>query len=107
MPPHADGPGPGARDRAAQRVGEIATTVVRHPDQCVFPVVPTIVHDEGPPDLERESRCLDVTIDAGRDGLSILANVSEPSVLTDARRCTAMVMIMPPHQGALAHRWAR
>jgi 4-hydroxy-tetrahydrodipicolinate synthase len=52
----------------------------------VFPVVPTIFHDDGSLDLDGQRRCLDFMIDAGSDGLCILANFSEQFVLTDAER---------------------
>ncbi|MGL4495818.1 MAG: dihydrodipicolinate synthase family protein, partial [Beijerinckiaceae bacterium] len=35
----------------------------------VFPVVPTIFHDDGSLDLEGQKRCLDFMIDAGSQGL--------------------------------------
>lgn len=56
----------------------------------VFPVVPTIFHDDGALDLEGQKRCLDFMIDAGSDGLCILANFSEQFVLTDEERETIM-----------------
>lgn len=52
----------------------------------VFPVVPTIFHENGALDLEGQKRCLDFMIDAGSHGLCILANFSEQFVLTDAER---------------------
>ncbi|CAN7605513.1 dihydrodipicolinate synthase family protein [Bosea sp. LjRoot9] len=60
------------------------------PYRGVFPVVPTIFHDDGTLDLEGQRRCLDFMIDAGSDGLCILANFSEQFVLTDAERDTVM-----------------
>ncbi|WNJ88825.1 dihydrodipicolinate synthase family protein [Bosea sp. 685] len=60
------------------------------PYRGVFPVVPTIFHDDGRLDLEGQRRCLDFMIDAGSDGLCILANFSEQFVLTDAERDTVM-----------------
>jgi 2-keto-3-deoxy-L-arabinonate dehydratase len=62
----------------------------------VFPVVPTIFHDDGSLDLEGQKRCLDFMIDAGSEGLCILANFSEQFVLTDEERETIM-------QAALKH----
>ncbi|MGL5734612.1 MAG: dihydrodipicolinate synthase family protein [Beijerinckiaceae bacterium] len=56
----------------------------------VFPVVPTIFHDDGSLDLEGQKRCLDFMIDAGSQGLCILANFSEQFVLTDEERETIM-----------------
>jgi 4-hydroxy-tetrahydrodipicolinate synthase len=60
------------------------------PYRGVFPVVPTIFHDDGRLDLEGQRRCLDFMIEAGSDGLCILANFSEQFVLTDAERDTVM-----------------
>ena len=56
----------------------------------VFPVVPTIFHDDGSLDIEGQKRCLDFMIDAGSHGLCILANFSEQFVLTDEERETIM-----------------
>jgi 2-keto-3-deoxy-L-arabinonate dehydratase len=52
----------------------------------VFPVVPTIFDDRGILDLDGQRRCLDFMIDAGSQGLCILANFSEQFVLTDEER---------------------
>jgi 4-hydroxy-tetrahydrodipicolinate synthase/2-keto-3-deoxy-L-arabinonate dehydratase len=52
----------------------------------VFPVVPTIFTESGALDLPGQKRCVDFMIDAGSDGLCILANFSEQFVLTDAER---------------------
>ena len=52
----------------------------------VFPVVPTIFDDGGGLDLEGQKRCVDFMIDAGSDGLCILANFSEQFVLADNER---------------------
>ena len=60
------------------------------PYRGVFPVVPTIFHDDGTLDLEGQRRCLDFMIEAGSDGLCILANFSEQFVLTDAERDAVM-----------------
>ena len=54
----------------------------------VFPVVPTTFDEQGDLDLESQRRCLDFMIDAGSDGLCILANFSEQFVLSDAERET-------------------
>ncbi len=56
------------------------------PYRGVFPVVPTIFDKAGGLDLEGQKRCLDFMIDAGSDGLCILANFSEQFVLSDAER---------------------
>lgn len=60
-----------------------------HPNPAlrgVFPVVPTIFDETGRIDLEGQRRCLDFMIDAGSDGLCILANFSEQFVLSDDER---------------------
>ena len=54
----------------------------------IFPVVPTTFHEDGGLDLESQKRCLDFMIDAGVDGLCILANFSEQFSLSDAERET-------------------
>jgi len=52
----------------------------------VFPVVPTIFTETGALDLAGQKRCVDFMIDAGSDGLAILANFSEQFVLSDDER---------------------
>ena len=52
----------------------------------VFPVVPTTFHEDGSLDLESQKRCLDFMIDAGSNGLCILANFSEQFSLSDEER---------------------
>ena len=54
----------------------------------IFPVVPTTFHEDGTLDLESQKRCLDFMIDAGSDGLCILANFSEQFSLSDDERET-------------------
>lgn len=54
--------------------------------QGVFPVVPTTFTDAGELDLASQKRCIDFMIDAGSDGLAILANFSEQFVLSDDER---------------------
>lgn len=56
------------------------------PYRGVFPVVPTIFHDNGELDLPGQCRVLDFMIDAGSQGLCILANFSEQFALTDEER---------------------
>src|SRR5215472_5632740 len=60
----------------------------------VFPVVPTIFDDQGCLDLEGQRRCVDFMIDAGSQGICILANFSEQFVLTDAERETVMETVL-------------
>ncbi len=52
----------------------------------VFPVVPTTFTESGALDLESQKRGVDFMIDAGSNGLCILANFSEQFVLSDAER---------------------
>ncbi|MCW5636416.1 MAG: dihydrodipicolinate synthase family protein [Rubrivivax sp.] len=52
----------------------------------VFPVVPTTFDEQGALDLASQKRCLDFMIDAGSDGLCILANFSEQFLLSDEER---------------------
>jgi len=56
------------------------------PYRGVYPVVPTIFDEDGRLDLEGQKRAVDFMIDAGSDGLCILANFSEQFVLSDAER---------------------
>lgn len=56
--------------------------------QGVFPVVPTTFFEDGSLDLESQKRCLDFMIDAGSNGLCILANFSEQFSLSDEERET-------------------
>ena len=52
----------------------------------VFPVVPTTFTESGELDLPSQKRCVDFMIDAGSNGLCILANFSEQFVLSDDER---------------------
>jgi 2-keto-3-deoxy-L-arabinonate dehydratase len=52
----------------------------------VVPVVPTIFHDDQTADLDGTARVVDYLMDAGADGLCLLANYSEQFSLTDAER---------------------
>ncbi len=52
----------------------------------VFPVVPTTFDDRGALDLGSQKRCVNFMIDAGSDGLCILANFSEQFALADDER---------------------
>ncbi|CAN5228235.1 dihydrodipicolinate synthase family protein [soil metagenome] len=60
----------------------------------VFPVAPTIFDDRGELDLEGQRRCIDFMIDAGSNGICILANFSEQFVLTDAERDQIMHAVL-------------
>src|SRR5688500_14995550 len=61
-------------------------SISARPYRGVFPVAPTIFDDRGELDLDGQRRCVDFMIDAGSQGLCILANFSEQFVLTDAER---------------------
>ncbi|WP_421954427.1 dihydrodipicolinate synthase family protein [Polaromonas sp.] len=52
----------------------------------VFPVVPTTFDDAGGLDIRSQLRCVDFMIDAGSNGLCILANFSEQFLLSDDER---------------------
>jgi len=52
----------------------------------VFPVAPTTFTENGELDLESQKRCIDFMIDAGSNGICILANFSEQFVLSDDER---------------------
>src|SRR3990172_4700662 len=52
----------------------------------VFPVVPTTFFENGELDLASQKRCVDFMIDAGSNGLCILANFSEQFLLSDDGR---------------------
>ena len=52
----------------------------------VYPVVPTTFTASGELDLASQKRCVDFMIDAGSNGLCILANFSEQFVLSDEER---------------------
>ncbi|TCW82780.1 dihydrodipicolinate synthase family protein [Burkholderia sp. SRS-46] len=52
----------------------------------IFPVVPTTFTDTGALDLESQTRAVDFMIDAGSDGLCMLANFSEQFALADDER---------------------
>jgi 2-keto-3-deoxy-L-arabinonate dehydratase len=52
----------------------------------VYPVVPTTFSEAGELDLASQKRCVDFMIDAGSNGLCILANFSEQFVLSDDER---------------------
>ena len=59
---------------------------MKRPYKGVFPVVPTTFTESGELDLASQKRCIDFMIDAGSNGLCILANFSEQFVLSDADR---------------------
>lgn len=52
----------------------------------VYPVAPTTFTDSGELDLDSQKRCIDFMIDAGSNGICILANFSEQFLLSDEER---------------------
>jgi 2-keto-3-deoxy-L-arabinonate dehydratase len=52
----------------------------------VFPVAPTTFTESGELDLPSQKRCIDFMIDAGSNGICILANFSEQFLLSDEER---------------------
>ncbi len=52
----------------------------------IYPVAPTTFTDSGELDLDSQKRCIDFMIDAGSDGICILANFSEQFLLSDEER---------------------
>ena len=70
------------------------STRANRPYKGIFPVVPTTFTDQGELDLDSQKRCIDFMIDAGSNGLCILANFSEQFVLTDEERETLTATIL-------------
>ena len=64
------------------------------PYRGVFPVAPTVFHDNGELDLEGQRRAIDFMIDAGSNGICILANFSEQFVLSDDERDQVMHAVL-------------
>src|SRR5579875_391914 len=60
----------------------------------IFPVVPTTFTEAGELDLASQKRAVDFMIDAGSNGLCILANFSEQFALSDDERNTVMRVVL-------------
>ncbi|HKX09188.1 MAG TPA: dihydrodipicolinate synthase family protein [Stellaceae bacterium] len=60
----------------------------------VFPVAPTTFDERGGLDLDSQRRSIDFLIDAGSNGICILANYSEQFALADDERETLMQAIL-------------
>jgi 4-hydroxy-tetrahydrodipicolinate synthase len=60
----------------------------------VFPVAPTVFHDDGTIDLDGQKRVADFMIEAGSHGICILANWSEQFALTDEERERVMDAVL-------------
>jgi 4-hydroxy-tetrahydrodipicolinate synthase/2-keto-3-deoxy-L-arabinonate dehydratase len=52
----------------------------------IYPVAPTTFTESGELDLASQKRCIDFMIDAGSDGICILANFSEQFLVSDEER---------------------
>ncbi|NLP63365.1 dihydrodipicolinate synthase family protein [Paraburkholderia sacchari] len=72
----------------------MATQACTSPYRGVFPVMPTIFTETGELDLDGQRRYTDFMIDAGSNGLCILANFSEQFSLTDAEGDTVMRTVL-------------
>ncbi|GAB0113601.1 dihydrodipicolinate synthase family protein [Acidisoma sp. C75] len=66
----------------------------KRPYQGIFPVAPTIFDETGAIDMAGQLRAIDFMIDAGSDGICILANFSEQFVLSDEERETLTAAIL-------------
>ena len=60
----------------------------------IFPIAPTMFDERGALDLESQKRAIDFLIDAGVNGICILANFSEQFALTDAERAELTTRII-------------
>jgi 4-hydroxy-tetrahydrodipicolinate synthase len=72
----------------------MANSTLQRPYKGVFPVVPTVFDGDGRLDLDGQKRAVDFMIDAGSQGLCILANFSEQFVLIDAERDTVLDAVL-------------
>ena len=70
------------------------SSLAGQPYKGVFPVAPTIFDADGRLDLAGQKRAIDFMIDAGSQGLCILANFSEQFVLTDEERDIVMTTVL-------------
>ena len=68
--------------------------IIQSPYRGIFPVAPTIFDDKGDLDLHGQRRCIDFMIDAGSNGICILANFSEQFVLTDDERSILIATVL-------------
>jgi 2-keto-3-deoxy-L-arabinonate dehydratase len=64
----------------------MSTLTSASPLHGVFPILPTTFDERGALDLESQKRVIDFAIDAGVDGVCILANYSEQFSLSDDER---------------------
>ncbi|SDI18141.1 dihydrodipicolinate synthase family protein [Paraburkholderia phenazinium] len=68
--------------------------MAQQPYRGVFPVAPTIFDDTGRIDFEGQKRAIDFMIDAGSNGICILANFSEQFALTDDERSVLQTTVL-------------
>jgi 2-keto-3-deoxy-L-arabinonate dehydratase len=68
--------------------------MAQQPFRGVFPVAPTVFDDAGRLDLDGQKRAIDFMIDAGSNGICILANFSEQFVLTDDERTAVQKTVL-------------
>jgi 4-hydroxy-tetrahydrodipicolinate synthase len=79
----------------------LSGTVSARPYRGVFPVAPTVFDKNGRLDLEGQKRAVDFMIDAGSDGICILANFSEQFVLSDSEREIVMHTVLEHISGRI------
>ncbi|MBV9250194.1 MAG: dihydrodipicolinate synthase family protein [Acetobacteraceae bacterium] len=72
----------------------MANSPQRRPYRGVFPVAPTVFDEGGNLDLNGQRRAIDFMIDAGSNGICILANFSEQFLLTDEERERLMQTVL-------------
>ncbi|MQA03067.1 MAG: dihydrodipicolinate synthase family protein [Streptosporangiales bacterium] len=60
----------------------------------VFPIAPTTFHDDETLDLDSQRNVVEFLVDAGVDGICVLANYSEQFSLTDAERDTLLAKML-------------
>src|SRR4029078_1159829 len=72
----------------------MAAFTAQRPYKGVFPVVPTVFDGDGRLDLDGQKRAVDCMIDAGSQGLCILANFSEQFVLTEPERDQVLDVVL-------------
>ena len=68
----------------------------------VFPVAPTTFTESGELDLPSQKRCIDFMIDAGSNGICILANFSEQFLLSDDEREVLTKTVLDHVKGRVA-----
>ena len=70
------------------------SAATKPPMRGVVPVMPTVFDDRGELDVEGQRRAADFMIDAGSEGLCILANFSEQFALSDEERDRIMELVL-------------